>query len=848
MGKSLTDWIRQRWSRLGFSALHIAVAKGSRAGILTIAPAALVASVLVTGITVAIRAWGGFQPLELVVYDTLSRLHVSKDLDPRLLVVAITEADIQGENRWPLSDRTLAKVLAQLQQYQPRVIGLDLHRNVPQPPGTDAFRQQLQAKNVFTIEKLGDPERDGIPAPPGFPKARVGFNDFLQDPDNVVRRNLLYAYQGDQQFYSLSLRLTLAYLAQDGYTLNVTPNTLAIGPVNVRLLEKQSGGYRNLDASGYQIMITPPKTMIREVTITQVLAGDVNPAWIKDKVVLIGSTAPSLKDLFQTSYTNHSNRDDDKIPGVTLHAQLVGQLLGIVLDRDPLIWYWPEWGELLWVWVSALTGAAIAWRFRHPVLIGLLGAAAIVGIISACVVAFTIAGWIPLASPTLALVFTIGSVIAYRSFYETFYDSLSGLPNRTLLLNLLQKKLAAKYHVPIAILFLGLDRFEVIHNSLGHQASDQLIVEVTHRLSNLNRAHTLARIGNDEFVMVLEALTDVDEPVRTAEHLHQSMASPFVVNAQQVFTSISIGIALSQADSDNHPEDLLRDARTAMNRARRLGSDRHEVFAAGMRVQIVRQLQLETDLRHAIEHQQFQLYYQPIIALDTHQLAGFEALIRWHHPHHGFVSPSEFIPVSEETGLIIPLGQWILREASQQLKIWQEQFPRLPLTISVNLSSQQLNQPNLVSQVEDILHQVGINGQGLKLEITESAAMDDAEATIDLLQRLKDLNLRLSIDDFGTGYSSLSYLHKFPVDTLKIDRSFISQMGNGKDDTAIVQTILVLGHSLGMDVVAEGVETPAQQQVLQQLGCDYGQGYLFSKPLDSAAATQLLAELARSAG
>ncbi|MCS6812756.1 MAG: EAL domain-containing protein [Cyanobacteria bacterium] len=818
-------------------------AKRSQAGMLTIAPAALVASLLVTGVTVAVRAWGGLQPWELAVYDMLSRLYSPKSFDPRLLVVAITEADIQGENRWPLSDQTLARVIARLQHYQPRVIGLDLHRNVPQPPGTDALQQQLQAKNLFTIEKLGDPRQDGIPAPPGFPKARVGFNDFLRDPDNVVRRNLLYAYQGDQQFYSLSLRLALAYLAQHGHTLSVTPNTLAIGQVNFRLLEKQSGGYHNLEAIGYQIMITPPKTIIREVTVTQVLTGDVNPAWIRDKIVLIGSTAPSLKDLFQTSYSNRSDQDEDKIPGVALHAQLVRQLLGIVLDRDPLVWYWPEWGELLWIWVAAFTGGAIAWRFRHPILIGSLGAGTIAGIIGTAVVGFSMAGWIPVVSPMLALVLTTGSVIAYRSFYETFYDSLSGLPNRTLLLNLLRKKFAAKHHAPIAILFLGLDRFEVIHNSLGHQASDQLIVEVTRRLGNLNRAHILARIGNDEFVMVLEALTDVDEPIRTAEHLHQSMAAPFVVNDQPVFTGISIGIALSQPGSDNHPEDLLRDAHTAMNRARQLGSDRHEVFAAGMRVQIVRQLQLETDLRHAIEHRQFQLYYQPIIALDTHRLAGFEALIRWHHPQHGFVSPSEFIPVSEETGLIIPLGQWTLREAGQQLKTWQQQFPLLPLTISVNLSSQQLNQPNLVGQVEDILHQVGINGQGLKLEITESAAMNDAEATIELLQRLKDLNLHLCIDDFGTGYSSLSYLHKFPVDTLKIDRSFISQMGeDGKDDTAIVQTILVLGHSLGMDVVAEGVETPAQQQILQRLGCDYGQGYLFSKPLDSTAATQLLAE------
>ncbi len=840
MSKSFSKFITQWWGRLGTTRV-----RAHRVKVLTIAPAAIVASLLVTGITVAVRTWGGLQSLELAAYDALSNTQLTNNVDPRLVAITITEADIQGANRWPLSDKTLATALARLQQYQPRVIGLDIYRNVPEPPGTASLKQQLQAPNVITIEKLGDPQDDGVPPPPDVPRERVGFNDFLHDPDDVVRRGLLYAYEGEQKFYAFSLRLALAYLARDGKTLQVNPQTLTIGDTLFKPLQRHSGSYRNLESKGYQIMITyrSSRTVAREITITQVLQGNIEPAWIRDKIVLIGSTAPSLKDVFLTPYSSQTQENADKLPGVSLHAQLVSQILSTVLDRQPLIWYWAEGLEVLWIWVFALAGGLLAWRNRHPVVVGLAGLGTIALLIGICTILFMQAGWIPLVPPILALVLTMGSVVAYRSFYQTFYDPLSGLPNRALILKVLQQELTqSRRLLPVALLFLGLDRFEVIRNSLGHRASDQLIVEVTRRLRHcLQHPHTLAWVGDDEFVILLHDLADMDQPVQIADQLHQSMAQPFVLKEQQVFTGVSIGIAFSQPDAINHPEDLLRDARTARDRARRLGNDRHEVFAAGMRVQVVRQLQLETDLRHAIEHSEFQLYYQPIIALETHELTGFEALIRWHHPQHGFIAPSEFIPVSEETGLIIPLGQWILREACQQLQVWQTQFPtNPPITISVNLSGQQLIQPNLVEQVEQILKQVGIDGRGLKLEITESVAMSDAEATIALLKRLKSLNLRLSIDDFGTGYSSLSYLHRFPVDTLKIDRSFINQMGDEGEDTTIVQTILVLGHALGMDIVAEGVETVVQKQTLQKLRCEYGQGYLFSKPVNSETATQLL--------
>ncbi|MGA7934513.1 MAG: bifunctional diguanylate cyclase/phosphodiesterase, partial [Kovacikia sp.] len=333
-----------------------------------------------------------------------------------------------------------------------------------------------------------------------------------------------------------------------------------------------------------------------------------------------------------------------------------------------------------------------------------------------------------------------------------------------------------------------------------------------------------------------------------ADELHQAFVTPFHLNEQEVFTSFSIGITLSQSGQDYKPENLLRDAHTAMYRAKDLGKARHEVFSAGMHIQVVEQLWLENDLRRAImkteaveETQELFLQYQPIIALKSGEIAGFEALVRWNHPQHGFIPPVKFIPVAEEDGLIVPLGQWILQEACRQLHDWQTMFSRTSLlAISVNLSGQQFTQPDLVEFIEQTLKTTGLNGQSLKLEITETIAMQNVEAAIDILLRLRALDLRLSIDDFGTGYSSLSYLHRFPVNTLKVDRSFVSRMLDSDEDAAIVETIIVLGHKLGMDVVAEGIETAEQATELKSLGCEYGQGYLFSKPLGSKAAAELL--------
>ncbi|HYE72989.1 MAG TPA: EAL domain-containing protein, partial [Blastocatellia bacterium] len=390
--------------------------------------------------------------------------------------------------------------------------------------------------------------------------------------------------------------------------------------------------------------------------------------------------------------------------------------------------------------------------------------------------------------------------MAYQVLYASRHDTLTGLPNRSRFLKHLQRDLqrsqtsyemaGAKPEAYLAVLFLDLDRFKVVNDSMGHHMGDRLLVNTVQRLKSCLRSRDLlARVGGDEFAVLLRSLRDVNEATAIAEQMQQIMMPPFRLNGQPVFTSISIGIALSQAEYNYQPEELLRDAHTALYRAKELGKAGYEVFATGMHLQVVQRFQIETDLRRGLERQEFQLHYQPIVSLTTGRIVSFEALVRWRHPQEGLVAPADFIPIAEETGLIVPLGQWILQEACQQLRRWQDQFPfDPPLMISINLSGHQFAQPDLAARIENILQINGLEGHSVKLEITETVAMKDVESTIGLLLQLRSLNLRLSIDDFGTGYSSLSYLHRFPVDTLKVDRSFVSRMGDTSEDATIVQT------------------------------------------------------------
>ena len=429
--------------------------------------------------------------------------------------------------------------------------------------------------------------------------------------------------------------------------------------------------------------------------------------------------------------------------------------------------------------------------------------------------------------------------------HNAFYDSLTGLPNRALFMDVLARALArsqrrADYR--FAVLFMDLDRFKLVNDSLGHARGDEFLVAVARRLEiSLRPGDTAARLGGDEFTVLLDDIGDAGAATRVVERIQSELTRPFEIGGHEVFPTSSIGIALNTPNYNN-PEELLRDADTAMYRAKALGRARHAVFDEAMHEHALALLRLETDLRRALERQNFQVYYQPIVALATGEVSGFEALVRWNHPERGMVPPGEFIALAEETGLIIPLDQIVLREACTQLLAWQNMFEEKHLTISVNLSSKQFTQPELVAGIARILEDTGLDPSALKLEITEGVLMNNPETAAAMLRELREMGIRLSIDDFGTGYSSLSYLHRFPLDTLKIDQSFVNRMGENGENTEIVNTIVSLARNLGMEVIAEGIETATQMRQLHDLQCEYGQGYYFARPLPAGDAQALLAK------
>ncbi len=435
-----------------------------------------------------------------------------------------------------------------------------------------------------------------------------------------------------------------------------------------------------------------------------------------------------------------------------------------------------------------------------------------------------------------------------RFKHAAFHDALTDLPNRNKFLERLKFLIERNHHkgnVNFAVLFLDLNRFKTINDSLGHSTGNRLILHVAKRLANMVRESDLiARFSGDEFAIILNNVSDVGDAVGFAELLSQKIAKPYTLGGRQVFTSVSIGIAMFNPRY-KEAEDILRDADIAMYHAKE-AEKKYVVFDQNMHTRAVTLLQLETDLRYAVERDELVTFYQPIIDLDTLELIGFEALMRWNHPQRGLVPPGEFIPVSEDTNLIVPMTLWILKNSCQQMVKWQKQFPtNKKLMMSVNLSGKHFAHANLVEQVQKILMETGLSPTCLKLELTESAVMENAEAAIRMLKQLRDLGIQISIDDFGTGYSSLSYLHRFPINTLKVDRSFVSTMEDGTENGEIVRTIIALAKSLNLNVIAEGIESIHQLHQLRILGCEYGQGFLFSRPVPENEIEKILADKAR---
>ena len=428
--------------------------------------------------------------------------------------------------------------------------------------------------------------------------------------------------------------------------------------------------------------------------------------------------------------------------------------------------------------------------------------------------------------------------------YSTLHDALTGLPNRSLFIERLRHAMRRSTRHPdnlFGVLFLDLDRFKEINDNLGHFAGDELLRAVARRLEACIRPEdTVARLSGDEFAILLESITDTRDAGRVAERIEEALSFPINLAGAEVTTSASMGIVTSTMSHDQ-PEQLLRSADMAMYRAKAAGRARYEMFDRAMHTDALERLRLETDLRRAVELNEFTLYYQPLVSLRTGRITGFEALVRWEHPDRGLVHPADFIPVAEETGLIVPIGRWVLAEACRQIRAWQMSHARRePLTIGVNLSVKQFSQPDLIDQIKSALDGTGASPSALRLEITESAIIDKGKAATSILSRIRDLGVQVYLDDFGKGYSSLSYLHGLPIDAIKIDRDFVSTMDTDDKNLRLVRTILTLAEIVGVRAEAEGISTAEQLRELRALNCEQGQGYLFSAPITPDAVEELL--------
>lgn len=823
----------------------------------------------VTGLVLMLRMSGFLQGWELRTLDLFFRWRPLELRDERIAIVEIDEPDISYVGTWPIPDRVLAELLIKIKQQKPKSIGLDIYRNLPVEPGYEELVQVYKSTpNLIGVKKiLGDAY--GAPVAPPAVLAELGqvaAVDMVSDKDGKIRRALLAVTPpGEPTIYALSSRLALMYLAEKGIQLQPHPTKKEaniLGKSVFFRLQKNDGGYVGVDNGGYQILHNFRKScpiydldcdVFYRVSLKDVLTDQIEPDALRDRIVLIGSTADSLKDSFLTSFDGQ--KSSARTPGVIIHAQLVSQILSAALDGRGLIRVWSEPVEGIWIFLWSAIGSILSWsllgRKWEVVSIFLVGASIGLG----SFIAFLDNWWIPVVPAFVSFFGSSVIIVGYIGYTErersqaqlrfnALHDALTGLPNRRCLIQRLQSAIEYRQQNPdylFALLFLDLDRFKLINDALGHRTGDDLLVATACRLGECVKPRdTVARLGGDEFIILLEDIHDVQVASQVAERIHHQLKLPFYINGHEVFTSTSIGVVLSTMNYQQ-PEDWLAAADVAMYRAKARGQANYEIFDRSMQADVMHQLKLEEDIRQGISRDEFELYYQPIVLTSTTELAGFEALVRWNHPERGFVSPGQFIPLAEETGLIVPLGWWILRTACRQLHAWHQEFPdQRGLKVSVNLSGKQFIQTDLVEKIADILQETGLEPSTLKLEITEGVVMDNAEMAIKMLKKIKDLGITLSIDDFGTGYSSLSYLHRFPIDTLKVDRSFVNGVECERDKLEIARTIILLAHSLGMDTIAEGVETIEQFIALQQLECEYIQGYLFSKPLNVTSAANLI--------
>lgn len=796
-------------------------------------------------------------------YDSLIRL-MERPAPEDILIIAIDDQSLNELGRWPWPRRRHAQLMEKLSHTGVKIIGFDLLFSEPDLNDLegDALFATALAKNKRVVlpvayehlSKIGLTEVLPLPSMTQS-AAGLGHVEILLDVDGVQRGLFLKAGLGAPDWPAfVSVMLAQA-------------ERLSEDSVRVKGREEPSPGHSR---SGKNKVVSPspyawtgdqfvlisfsgPPGHFERVSYADVIQGRISPERFRDKYVFVGMTASGLAPRFPTPVAGISRQ----MPGVEVHANALDALRrGLVFYRLELMWrflitllfalspvlfyfYLPPKGAFIATGVvllmTVLMSAFFLWVFQFwiPPAVPLLA-------VSLCV---PVLSWVRLENAAQALFREKErTLVTLHSLeFQATHDSLTALPNRYLLFDRLKHAIqkAQRNQQQLALLFLDLDDFKKVNDGYGHFTGDSLLINVVDRLKVIARAEdTIARLGGDEFVVVLENLVNEEVSATVAQKILETLKAPFLLNGHEFFVGGSIGISLHPRDGED-AETLLKNADTAMYRAKDTGRNTFQFYTEDMNARVVRRLVMEEDLRRAIKQEELELYYQLLMGVVEKQITGVECLLRWRHPEHGLIPPADFIPLAEETGLIIPIGEWVLRTACRQARYWMQLgFPML--RVAVNLSPRQFSQKDFTERVARVLNETKLDARALGFEITEGIIMKNVESAIKTLQILKSMGVHLSIDDFGTGYSSLSYLKSFPIDQLKIDQSFVRDITTDLNDAAISQAIIAMAHSMKLLVTAEGVETKAQAEFLELNGCDEMQGYYFCRPVSQDELTEML--------
>jgi diguanylate cyclase (GGDEF)-like protein len=777
-----------------------------------------------------------FQPFEYFFYNSFTNWRGEKPGHDQIAIIAIDDSSIERLGRFPWTRDRYVQLLQKLTPANGTVLAIDLLFS-ESSPADKVLAEAMLNHGAVVLANAVTPQGQFLQPTGVLARAAIatGHINKQEDTDGIVRK--VEPEAQDPPSFALS---TLQAAALIRPTAKGTVIASDIASVNLRY--------------PFWINWMQSSKRMQQYSFIDVIEGRVPISTFSGKIVLVGVTATGIDPVITPFDRNPPAH------GVHLHATILQNLL---LDNALKV------SEPVWAWVLLVLGGLLFSLFlprKNPISRLMVGVGVIGGFALFSFICFKNGFWMPTASP-IALLVIIASAIALQEHLrsdqllreanahltrDAFYDRLTNLPNRALFVDRLQHALDRNLRHPylFAVLFLDLDRFKTVNDSFGHLSGDQLLSAAAYRLNIAMRPEdTLARFGGDEFAILVENLKDLKDVVLIAERIQEELTKPFSVSDRDMIVTASVGIAIS-AERYIRSEEMLRDADIAMYRAKAQGKSCYQIFDSSMHEQILHRLRIENDLRRAIAETtslepdavpELRVVYQPIISLETSKISGFEALIRWEHPELGTISPNDFIPLAEETGLIIPVGYWVMRQACKQVKIWHQQFPEhRDLTLSVNLSPRQFVQPDLVDQIVRAIDETKFAVACLHLEITETTIFKNATMGADILAELRQLGVQVYIDDFGTGYSSLGYLHRFPVDGLKIDRSFVQD--RECMDSGIVQTIITLADQLKLSVIAEGVETQNQLESLQVMLRENGQvqGFFFFKPLEVADVEALL--------